>query len=184
MSYAEYLDFEARAETKHEYVNGRVYAMSGGTIEHARLAMAVGAELKRALGSKRCVAYSSDLRIRILGTGRSTYPDVSVICGRAEHAPDDRNAAVNPTVIVEVLSEGTENSDRGDKWAHYQRIPSLREYVLVSQTERRIEVYSRDPEQAGLWHYREHGPGGAAGLPSLEIALDVDAVYASPLADG
>lgn len=182
MSYAEFVAFERASDAKHEYVNGRVYAMAGGTPEHARLSQAVGAELRSALRGKPCATFSSDLRVLVLATGRSTYPDVAVVCGQLERAPGDEDAVVNPAVIVEVLLyDSTESADRGDKWAHYQRIASLREYVLVSQRERRVEVYSRDAEQADLWHYREHGPGGRAALASLEVWLDVDAVYANPL---
>lgn len=181
MRYAEYLALERSATQKHEYVNGRVYAMAGGSPEHARLAGAVIAALTTALRGKPCAAFSSDLRVRILATGRATYPDVTVVCGKLERAEDDPDAVTNPGVIVEVLSDTTESDDRGDKWAHYQRVPSLREYVLVSQRTQRIEVYSRDREQAGLWHYREHEAGAQVELPSLGVSLAVDDVYANPL---
>jgi Uma2 family endonuclease len=98
----------------------------------------------------------------------------------AEYLAHERTS--DPTVIVEVLSDITESDDRGDKWAHYQRIPSLREYVLVSQKSPRIEVFSRDAVQRDLWHYRDHGPGTHATVPSLEVSLSVDTIYASPLA--
>lgn len=88
--------------------------------------------------------------------------------------------ATNPTLIAEVLSESTEGADRGDKWAHYQRIPSLVEYVLVSQAARRVEVYSRDPAHPDRWHYQEHGAGMPLPLPRLGVALEVDAIYSSP----
>lgn len=182
MSYAEYVALERVADRKHEYVNGRVYAMAGGSPEHARLAGAMIAALTSALAGKPCAPFSSDLRVRVVATGRSTYPDVTVICGRLEHAGEDDDAVTNPAVIVEVLSDSTESDDRGDKWAHYQRIPSLREYVLVSQRSKRIEVYSRDAEQHDLWHYRDHAAGARAALPSVDITLSVDAIYASPLA--
>lgn len=184
MTYADYVALERAAETKHEYVNGRVYAMAGGSPEHARLAQAIGAELRLALRGKPCATFSSDLRVRVEATGRATYPDVSIVCGQLVRASDDEDAVTNPAVIVEVLSESTESADRGEKWAHYQRIASLREYVLVSQTAARIEVYSRDDTQSALWHYREHGPGARVVMASLGVTIDVDAVYASPLAVG
>lgn len=133
-----------------------------------------------ALRGKPCAPFSSDLRVRNVVTGRSTYPDLT-ICGALAHAGDDPDAVTNPVVIVEVLSETTERDDRGDKWAHYQRIASLREYVLVSQASQRIEVYSRDDRQSELWRYREYGPGGSVGQPSLGVAIAVDEVYANPL---
>jgi Uma2 family endonuclease len=104
MTYAEYLAAEAVSEVRHEYLNGEVWAMAGGTPEHAALALALGSELRQALRGKPCRAYSADLRIRIVDTGLSTYPDVSVVCGQLETAPDDKDAVTNPIVLVEVLS--------------------------------------------------------------------------------
>lgn len=103
------------------------------------------------------------------------------MCGKLERVGDDEDAIINPTLIVEVSSESTESADRGEKWSHYQRIASLREYVLVGQTSPRIEVFSRDAEQPELWHYREYAEGARAGVPSLGTAIDVDAIYANPL---
>ena len=182
MTYAEYVARERASSTKHEWVNGRVYAMAGGSPEHARLAQAVGAELRAALAGKPCAPFSSDLRVHVVATGRTTYPDVTVVCGKIEPAAGDDEAVTNPSVLVEVLSDSTESADRGDKWAHYQRIESLGEYVLVSQREPRIEVYSRDAERPGLWRYREAGPGQRVELPSLGVSFAVDAIYANPLA--
>lgn len=181
MTYAAYLVLEGSTTEKHEYVNGRVYAMAGGSPEHARLSQAVGGELRAALRGRPCAVFSSDLRVRIGATGRSTYPDVTVVCGQLQRAADDADAVTNPAVVVEVLSASTESADRGDKWAHYQRIASLREYVLVDQARRRIEVFARDGAQPDLWHYRELGPTGQAWLPSLGVALDLELVYASPI---
>ena len=179
VSYAEYLAIERASETKHEYVNGQVYAMAGGTPEHARLALSFGAELRAALRARPCVVFSSDARIRIRATGRSTYPDLSVVCGRRESAPDDADAITNPVVLVEVLSDSTELSDRGDKWRHYQQLPSLMEYVLVSQHEPRIELFRRDGSH---WQYETVGPGGTLVLASLDARLSVDDIYRDPLA--
>lgn len=181
MTYPEYLAFERAAEGRHEFVNGLVYAMAGGSPEHARLAQSLGAELRAALRAAGCAVFSSDLRVRVMATGRATYPDLTVVCGKLERAPDDDDAVTNPVVLVEVLSESTETADRGDKWAHYQRIPSLRAYLLVSQSGPRIEVFSRDEAVPGGWQYRAYGAGETLRLerPSLEIALD--AVYDNPL---
>ena len=180
MTYEEYVAFERDAEGKHEFVHGHVYAMSGGSPEHARLSQAIGAALTVALRGKSCAAFSSDLRVRVEATGRSTYPDVTVVCGKLERDAIDADAVTNPRVIVEVLSPSTESSDRGDKWAHYQRIEFLREYVLVSQSTPRIEVFSRDEAQSG-WLYRQYGAGQTVELRSLETSLDVDAIFANPL---
>jgi Uma2 family endonuclease len=181
MTYAEYLAAEAVSDVRHEFLNGEVWAMAGGTPERAALASMI-AQLQGALRGKPCRTYSSDLRVRVVETGLSTYPDVTVVCGQLATAGDDANAAVNPTVLVEVLSEATEGFDRGAKAAHYRRIPSLREYVLVSQAEPRSEVQRRS--EAGRWELLEAGPGESIELVSLGIRIDVAAVYANPLAAG
>jgi Uma2 family endonuclease len=176
MTYAEYLAAEAVAEVRHEFLNGEVWAMAGGTPEHGALAVSMTLALGAALRAKPCRGYSSDVRVRIPDTGLSTYPDLSVVCGPLETAPDDKDAITNPIVLVEVLSDSTEAYDRGAKWAHYRRIPSLREYVLVSQAEPRIEVFRRI--DAGRWELLEARPGETIELQSLGVLLDVATVYA------
>ena len=182
MSYPEYLAAEAVSDVRHEFLNGEVWAMAGGTPEHAALAASMIGELRAALRGKPCRTYSADLRIRVPETGLSTYPDVAVVCGELVTAAGDVHAAVNPVVLVEVLSEATEGYDRGAKAAHYRRIPSLREYVLVSQAEPRIEVHRRS--ESGRWEILEARPGESIELTSLGISLDVAAVYANPLTSG
>lgn len=180
ISYAAYLEGEAGSEAKHEFLDGRIFAMAGGTPAHARLGANVPASLSAQLRGRPCVVFGSDLRVRVLETGLATYPDVSVVCGALEHDPEDSNAITNPVVLVEVLSDSTEAYDRGQKFAHYRRIPSLREYVMVSQRERRIERYSANDD--GTWTLSEAGPGGEARLESIACVLEVDAVYFDPLA--
>lgn len=181
MAYAEYLRAEQSSETKHEYLRGEVYAMAGGTPTHAGLAMAVGVALSNALSERPCRVFSSDLRVRVEATDLSTYPDITVICGRFEASTIDADAAINPVLIVEVLSDSTEAYDRGEKFAHYRRIPSLREYVLVSQHEPRLEAYARNEE--GAWVLTEAAAGESLALRSLEgVRLLVDAIYRDPLA--
>ena len=179
ISYAEYLSREAVAPQKNEYLRGDVFAMAGGTPEHARLQARALVELGRLLAGRSCEPFSSDLRVRVQETDLSTYPDVTVICGKLETAPDDPDAAINPVVIVEVLSDSSEAYDRGEKFAHYQRIPSLREYVLVSQRTPRIEVFRRASGRA--WEYVVSGPGESVRLASLDVELAVDAVYRTEL---
>lgn len=171
MTYAEYLAAERVSDVRHEYLRGQVFAMAGGTPEHGRLAASVIVLLGP--------VYTSDVRIRIEETDRSTYPDVSVVCGPRQTAQGDPDALVNPGVLVEVLSDSTEADDRGEKFAHYRRIPSLREYVLVSQRTPRIEVYRRDGSE---WILAEATSGGRAVIPSLGVELSVDEVYRDPSA--
>lgn len=172
-TYAEYLEMEEKALEKHEYLRGVIYAMSGGTSDHGRIAASMTIELGVALRGRPCNVYSSDVRIRIIETDLATYPDVSVVCGKVEHAADDRHGVVNPILVVEVLSDSTEAYDRGAKAAHYRRIPSLKEYVFVDQKTKKIEVYRRFDHNR--WEFSEFGPGEDAVI--LETKISVDAVY-------
>jgi len=181
MTYAEYLAAEAVAEVRHEFLNGEVWAMAGGTPDHAALSLALGAELRNAPRGKPCRVFSSDLRVRIAETGLSTYPDVSVVCGQLQTAPEDKDAITNPIVLVEVLSDSTEAYDRGAKWAHYRRVASLREYVLVAQGEPLIEVYRRG--ESGRFELLEGRAGDTIELASLGVRLEVSAIYANPLGE-
>ena len=179
MTYAEYLAAEAVSEVRHEFLNGDVWAMAGGTIEHGALAASIAGELHQALRGKPCRTFSADVRVRIPETDLATYPDLSVVCGELQTARDDKDAITNPIVLVEVLSESTEAYDRGAKWAHYRRIASLREYVLVSQAEPLIEVYRR--AESGRFELLEARAGESIELASIGVTLDVSAVYANPL---
>jgi Uma2 family endonuclease len=179
VTFAEYLVQEKASETKHQLVGGEIFAMAGGTIEHGRLALTVAGELGGQLKGRPCGMFSSDVRVRVVATDLATYPDLSVVCGRIETDPADRNTLVNPIVLVEVLSDSTEAFDRGAKFAHYRRIPALREYVLVSQQERRIEVFRRNPDDS--WTLFEAGAGQSVNLMSIDCQLSVDEVYANAL---
>jgi Uma2 family endonuclease len=174
MTYAEYLAGEAKAEVRHEYLNGEVREVAGDTIEHGALAAAIAGELRTALAGKPCRTYSSDLRVRIPETGLTTYPDLSVVCGHLETARDDEDAITNPIVLVEVLSDATEAYNRGAKAAHHRRIRSLRKYVLVAQAEPRIEVHRRT--EGVRWELLEARAGETIELLSFGVRLDVAAV--------
>ena len=180
MTYAEFLVREARGDQRHEFLDGHVFAMAGGSPEHGALAAAFIRELGVALHGKPCRVFSSDVRVRIAETGLTTYPDASVVYGRLETHGEDKDAIVNPILLIEVLSDSTEAYDRGAKAAHYRRIPSLREYVLVSQNERRIEVCRRN--EHGRFELFEAGPEQTIELTSVGVTLDADSIYESPLA--
>lgn len=179
-TYEQYRRFEETTNAKHEYLHGQILAMAGGTPEHAALATAIIGLLEQGLAGSTCYPFSSDLRVRVRATGLATYPDVTIICGDLERDPEDPNAAVNPTVLVEVLSASTEDYDRGEKSAHYRAIPSLQEYLLVSHRERRIERWWRvGPDD---WKQESAGRGEMLRLSALGIDLEVDAIYErSPL---
>jgi Uma2 family endonuclease len=176
----EYLRLEEYSNVKHEYHDGQIYAMAGGTPEHGAMAMRVGAALVGQLRGQRCSVYSSDVRVRVVSTGLDTYPDLSVVCGEEQRDTEDRNAIINPIVLVEVLSPSTEEYDRGEKLEHYHKIASLQEVVLVSHRETRVDVWRR--EESGAWRARSFGAGETAHLSSIECTLDIDELYRDPLA--
>jgi Uma2 family endonuclease len=173
-TYGEYLDLDEASNVKLEYYAGNIYAMAGGTPEHAALCLQVGSSLNVQLEGKPCRVYGSDLRVRVRATGLAAYPDISVVCGELERDPEGRDTVLNPTLVVEVLSPSTADYDRGEKREHYQRIPSLREVVLVSHDRRRIEVFRREPK---AWSCQEAGPGQSVVLDSISCRLDVDSLY-------
>lgn len=173
-TYAEYLRFEASSNVKHEFLDGQIYAMAGGTPEHAALAATVIGLLFPTLRQGRCRAYDADLRVRTM-SGLSTYPDVTVVCGPAERDREDEQAVTSPTLIVEVLSRSTEEYDRGDKFEHYQSVPSLRQYVLVSHRERRLDVWTRGND--GAWNCASVQDGEVAHLASIDCGLGVRDLY-------
>jgi len=174
-SFAEYLQVEQDSDTKHEYLEGQILAMAGGTPKHSALSAAVITLLGWQLRGGLCRAHSSDLRVRVLATGLATYPDVTVVCGPWQLDPENRDTITNPALLVEVLSPSTEEYDRTDKFDHYKQIESLREYVLVSQSERRLEVRTREP--AGTWKTQVFGDGEVAALGSIGAQLDIRALY-------
>lgn len=174
-TYAEYLQYEQDSDRKHEWLDGHVSAMAGGTAEHAALTAELGFVLRRAVDPARCRTYSSDLRVRVEATGLSTYPDLSVVCGPLRFDTTDKLALVNPTVLVEVLSPSTEAYDRGQKWAHYQQIPSLRAYLLADPVQARLELYERSDGQE--FSYRAAAAGQRLALQALGIELEVHAIY-------
>jgi Uma2 family endonuclease len=173
----DYLEVEEVSVVRHEYVDGAIFAMAGGTPEHAALSAAILVVLGSALRGSACRGYSSDLRVRVLATGLATYPAAAVICGEVSRDPASPTHVTNPSVLFEVLSPKTEAYDRGQKWEHYQQIPSLKEYVLVRQDRAEIEVFSRT-EHAGSWDRVLYEQNGRAKIPSLKLEIDVDALYA------
>lgn len=178
ISFAEYIALEAASELKHEYVNGEIFAMAGGTLEHSRIAANVILELGSQLRGRPCVVLTSDARVRVRATGLATHPDASIVCGAIERDPEDANTLTNPVVLVEVLSDSTEAYDRGEKLAHYQRISALREYLLVSQNRQRIDHYVRNDD--GSWTFRLVEAPGSLRLPSIDCELSLEAVYRDP----
>ncbi len=177
----DYVRVEEGSSLKHEFYDGQIRAMSGGTAEHARLPMSLAFQLSAQLANKPCVVYSSDLRVRIGSTGLITYPDLSVYCESPTADSEDKLAQLNPTVLFEVTSTSSENYDRGGKFEHYKLIPTLREYVIVSHREHAIEVHRRADD--GTWSLADRGGDGEnVTLASIGCVIDVSAVYRHPAA--
>lgn len=172
-TYAEYVALEAASNVRHEFLGGQIYAMAGGTPEHAALAAAIVGFLFPQLRGTGCRAYNTDLRVRT-PSGLTTWPDITLICGSSERDREDPHAVTNPTLVIEVLSRSTEEYDRGDKFEHYKSIASLRQVLLVSQTERSIEVWTRDETNA--WANVVVREGEVAAL-AIGARLDVRDLY-------
>ena len=178
LSEREYLAIERVAEFKSEFFNGEMFAMAGGSPMHSLIATNLTGEARTRLKGRPCVPFNSDLRLKVQATGLYTYPDLSVICGPLEFADEQDDVVINPTLIAEVLSDSTEAYDRGKKFEHYRQIPTLQEYLLVSQREARIEQFIR--EKSGDWRLREAvGMEAQLELPSLKVTIALAEVYAN-----
>ena len=150
----EYLAIERRAEYKSEYYDGEMFALAGASEKHNLITLNIVSTIHAALKEKPCKAYASDMRVRVPVVGLYTYPDIAVVCGKAEFDDAIKDTLLNPVLIIEVLSESTEAYDRGKKFEYYRMIPSLREYVLVAQDRRCVEVFTREDFR---WIFTEAG---------------------------
>jgi Uma2 family endonuclease len=171
---AEYLAWEREQETKHELVHGEVLARSGGSYRHNALGARISAALQLALRGRECFVLTSDQRVSLWNQQRYVYPDTTVVCGAAESQAGTTDVLVNPAILVEVLSTSTEGYDRGLKWEGYQRIASLTDYLLVSQSKVQVEHYRR--REANHWDYSTCGPGERVVLTN-GAELDLDAIF-------
>jgi Uma2 family endonuclease len=172
----EYLARERLAEYKSEYYAGDIFAMAGASRWHNLIVANVIGELRSQLKGRLCTTYPSDLRVKVSPTGLYTYPDVTVVCGEPQFEDTQQDTLLNPTLIVEVLSESTEAYDRGGKFAHYRKLASMLEYVLIAQTKPHVEHYVRQPDnrwllaEADSMHDTIH-------LPSIDCHLALAEVY-------
>ena len=172
----QYLEFERAAEFHHEYHDGVVYAMSGGSHAHALLISSLTGMLYTALRKSACTVTNSDMRMRVTSNGFHTYPDIMVQCEDPRYADGRKDTLVNPTVVIEVFSPSTEGCDRGFKFHQYKLVESLQEYALVSQTEPRVEIFRRQP--SGAWLMRESTGLQARSLfQSINCEIDLADLY-------
>ncbi len=175
-TYVEYLAVEQASETRHEFIDGVVVAMAGGSDEHNAIASRFGGLCMIRL-SGACRHYTADQRFWIAATGRGRYSDGSIICDAPSHPPHDAQAATNPIVVIDVLSPSSEGDDEGDKRRDFQTLDSLEAYVVAAQDERCIRVYRRDDQRRWLPLPEEYRDGQDFMLPMLATSLPVADVY-------
>jgi Uma2 family endonuclease len=169
----EYFTWEEQQLEKHELIDGQVYAMTGGSVNHSRIAIRFATMVDTHLDASSCIIGNSDLRVNIVGTNNYTYPDISVTC-------DDRDKTTTqyityPCLIIEVLSKTTEAYDRGGKFRMYQNNPVLKDYLLVSSTAMEIDLYHKN--DAGQWMIINYGEGDTIELKSINLSFPIEQIY-------
>lgn len=175
-SAAEYLAIERKSEIRHEFHRGEMFAMSGASREHNLIAGNISREIGNQILDRPCESYSSDMRVQVEATGLYTYPDVVVVCGGPEFEDARVDTLLNPMVLFEILSESTEAYDRGAKFGHYRKIPSLREYVIVSQERMLVERYCRRGDDWLLTEFSK--PDQVLVLESIDCQIPLNRIYA------
>lgn len=171
----EYLAFERKAITKHEYLSGEIVAMSGASNAHNLITGDVFAELHGQLKGGKCLVYTGDMRVKTSSTPSYFYPDVTVVCDKPRFEDHTFDTLLNPIVVIEVLSPSTEAYDRGEKFADYQQLASLQEYILISQDKVRVEHYLRRETQWVLAEFRELDD--VMPLNSIECEMRLRDIY-------
>lgn len=174
-TYADYVGIETYSEIKHEFLDGEIYAMAGGSRNHAALGGAMLSELRNAVRGRDCTVQTSDFRIYIEAVNVAAFPDVSVICGPMKlYEPGPEETALNPMILVEVTSDSSVAYDYGEKRGYYETIPTLREYIVISHSERRVTIYVREQD---AWVSHVATRGGRVAIPSLQAEIAVDDIY-------
>ncbi|MGL4420841.1 MAG: Uma2 family endonuclease [Gemmataceae bacterium] len=172
----EYLRRERTAAFKSEFLHGEIFAMAGTSYEHVCINENLSGLLWNSLRGSGCRSLSQDLRVKVTPTGLYTYPDLLILCGEPQFEDSQVDTLLNPSVIIEVLSPSTEGYDRGAKFHHYRTITSLKEYVLVSQTEMRLELYTRQNDDSWLIHYSS-GADAKVQFRTVPVQFLLAAVY-------
>lgn len=174
----EYLAMERQADRKSEYYSSEIFAMAGASYAHNVLVANVARKLGNHLEGGPCRAVTSDQRVLVMPTGLYTYPDVVIVCGQPQFLDNHLDTLTNPIVIIEVLSTSTELYDRGEKFAHYQRLESLRDYLLIAQDQCRVEHYSRRVAEEGQWLLTVYDDMNAMiRLTSIDAELALASTY-------
>ena len=178
MSQEEYLEFERNSDFRHEYFRGEIYAMVGARVNHNRISSNIIAQVKNKFKASHssCDVFASDMRVKIQENGKYTYPDIVAVCGDIELEDQKFDTLLNPVVIMEILSESTEAYDRGVKFQHFRLIPSLKEYILVSQYSYLVEKYVRG--DGGKWIYSSYEDiDQTIKIDSIDCELQLSDIY-------
>lgn len=173
----EYLAQEREAEFRSEFYFGETFAMAGASRSHNLIAGNIFAAIHSQIASRDCEVYQGDMRVKISASGVYVYPDVVVACEQPKFEDTKLDTLLNPRVLVEVLSNTTEIYDRGTKWRHYQSLPALREYILVSQSSALVEIYHRTADEQWLYG-AYHEPSQPIKLDSIDCQLQLAQIYA------
>ena len=172
----EYLELERSTREKHEFFRGEIFDMGGASAVHNLIVANVIGEMRQYFRRKPCQVYPSDLRVKVSPTGLYTYPDVVVVCGQPQFEQPGETL-LNPTLLVEVLSESSEAYDRGKKSEQYRTLLSLTDYLLIAQDRVLVEHYSRQPEERWLLHAANRLEDTMA-IASLGCELPLSEIYA------
>ena len=176
LTETEYLAKERRAEFRSEFYRGDMFAMAGASREHILIAGNLAGEIRTQFKGRSCEVYSTDMRVKVSATGLYTYPDVVIVCGEPEFLDAEVDTLLNPTVLIEVLSQSTESYDRGAKAELYRRIPSLREHVLIAQDRPHVEVLIRQTDRN--WLLQETSDlDQTVTIPSVSVSLSMRDIY-------
>lgn len=179
ISVEEYIEIERESGIKYEYHNGNIFALAGGTINHGVLCSNIYSELSIELRRKKsgCRPLTSEVKLHIVNKNVFVYPDAMVVCDDLKESPTDKNAIVNPVLVVEVLSKSTSDYDRGDKFFYYKQISTLQEYVLIEQEKAIVDIYYKVPN-VDLWKItRYEGIERKIYLESLQIEIVMSDIY-------
>jgi Uma2 family endonuclease len=176
LTIEEYLEYEKNSDVKHEYYQGEIFAMSGAKVGHNKIVMNVTLALGVRLRGKSCSPFNSDQRIHIPQNTLFTYPDISIVCGEVKTLNNDEFNVLNPSVIIEVLSPGTKNYDRGEKFKLYRDITTLKEYILIDSQFINIEAFRLNT--IGHWELEEYkSVKNTLEIPSIDVSIPISEIY-------
>ncbi len=175
ITVTEYLALERNSKEKHEFYKGEMFAMAGAKKRHNQIVFNIIGQLYNQLKDKPCIAFGSDMKVRVKPDGLFTYPDISALCGDEKYLDENEDVLLNPSLIIEVLSESTENYDRGKKFVLYRELESLREYVLISSDYKKVEIFKRT--QSNQWLLSDIIENELIHFESIHCSISFEEIY-------